>query len=108
MAPEQAKGKAVDKRADIWAFGCVLYEMLTGRPAFEGDDVSEIIVVQNWFEELKRLAPVHSSVSFTLLGSLCSVRVHVRGGGYVESALTRTKNAKPNPNTNREARSSEA
>jgi serine/threonine protein kinase/Tol biopolymer transport system component len=43
MAPEQAKGKSVDKRADIWAFGCVLYEMVTGRPAFEGDDVSEIL-----------------------------------------------------------------
>ena len=41
MAPEQAKGKPVDKRADIWAFGCVLYEMLTGRRAFEGDDVSD-------------------------------------------------------------------
>ena len=40
MAPEQAKGKPVDKRADIWAFGCVLYEMLTGRRAFAGDDVS--------------------------------------------------------------------
>jgi len=43
MAPEQAKGRSVDKRADIWAFGCVLYEMLTGRQAFEGDDVSEIL-----------------------------------------------------------------
>jgi Tol biopolymer transport system component len=40
MAPEQAKGKPVDKRADIWAFGCVLYEMLAGRRAFQGDDVS--------------------------------------------------------------------
>ena len=40
MAPEQARGKAVDRRADIWAFGAIVYEMLTGRRAFEGDDVS--------------------------------------------------------------------
>ena len=40
MAPEQARGRAVDRRADIWAFSVVLYEMLTGRRAFEGEDIS--------------------------------------------------------------------
>ena len=44
MSPEQARGLAVDKRADTWAFGCVLYEMLTGHVAFPGDTVSDIIV----------------------------------------------------------------
>ena len=43
MSPEQARGKAVDKRADIWAFGCVVFEMLTGRKAFPGSDVSETL-----------------------------------------------------------------
>jgi len=43
MSPEQAKGRAADKRSDVWAFGCVLYEMLTGRRAFESQDVSEAL-----------------------------------------------------------------
>src|SRR5262249_49792018 len=43
MAPEQARGRAVDRRADMWAFACVLFEMLTGRRAFDGDDVSTML-----------------------------------------------------------------
>ncbi len=43
MSPEQAKGKTVDKRADIWAFGCILFEMLSGQAAFQGEDIGEIL-----------------------------------------------------------------
>jgi serine/threonine protein kinase/Tol biopolymer transport system component len=43
MSPEQAKGKTVEKRADIWAFGCILYECLTGKRAFEGETVTETL-----------------------------------------------------------------
>jgi len=43
MSPEQAKGRATTRAADIWAFGCVLYEMLTGHRVFEGEDISEIL-----------------------------------------------------------------
>ena len=43
MSPEQAKGKSADRRADIWAFGCVVFEMLTGNQPFEGETVSETL-----------------------------------------------------------------
>lgn len=61
MAPEQARGKTVDKRADIWAFGAVLFEMLTGRRAFNGDDVADVLsrVLQREpdFEALPQATP---------------------------------------------------
>jgi len=58
MSPEQARGKPVDRRADIWAFACVFYEMLTGRRVFEGEDVSvtlaDVIRAEPAWERLPR------------------------------------------------------
>ena len=58
MAPEQARGRAVDKRADIWAFGAVLYEMLTGTRAFGGEEVTDTLgAVIHKEPELQALPP---------------------------------------------------
>jgi serine/threonine protein kinase len=68
MSPEQAKGKSVDKRADIWAFGCILYECLTGKRAFEGETVTETLAAvlrgePNW----NRLPPnIHPRIRLLL------------------------------------------
>jgi serine/threonine-protein kinase len=67
MSPEQARGKSVDKRADIWAFGCVLYEMLTGRAAFSGKDVTDILAA------VIRAEPEWSSLPANLHGRLREV-----------------------------------
>ena len=68
MSPEQAKGKSVDKRADIWAFGCILYECLTGKRAFEGETVTETLAAVIKEEpDWNRLPPnIHPQIRFLL------------------------------------------
>jgi hypothetical protein len=90
MSPEQARGKAVDKRSDIWAFGCVLFEMLTGRRAFEGDDVADVLgaVIQKPVE-WNRL-PVATPVPVRAVLERCiekAPRQRIRDMGDVRLAL---------------------
>ncbi len=64
MAPEQAKGRSVDRRADIWSFGCVLYEMLTASRAFDGEDTPEILgAIVKTEPDWSRLPPRHLRTS---------------------------------------------
>jgi serine/threonine protein kinase len=57
MSPEQARGRSLDRRVDIWAFGCVLFEMLTGKRAFSGDDVTDTLAAVVRAERDWSLAP---------------------------------------------------
>ncbi len=71
MSPEQARGQAVDKRADIWAFGCVLFEMLSGRPAFARGTVSDTLVAVLEGEPEWSLLPATTPQSLVRLMRRC-------------------------------------
>jgi len=71
MSPEQARGQVVDKRTDIWAFGCVLYEMLTGRAAFKGGSVSDTIAAVLGSEPEWDALPRKTPTSVRLLLQRC-------------------------------------
>ena len=102
MSPEQARGKPVDKRADVWAFGCVLFEMLTGRRPFEGRDVSEELggvlrLEPDWQALAGDVPPRVSTLLRRCLEKEPKQRVHDIGdvrlameGGF-ETTVTRTR-----------------
>ena len=74
MSPEQARGQAVDKRTDIWAFGCVLYEMLTGRSAFAGETISDTIAAILGREPEWGALPAHTPAGIGQLLRRCLVK----------------------------------
>jgi serine/threonine protein kinase len=74
MSPEQARGAAADRRTDVWAFGCVLYEMLTGTRAFGGDSVTDTIVSVITLEPRWDLLPPDTPVAVRRLLRRCLVK----------------------------------
>ena len=81
LSPEQARGKVVDRRTDIWAFGCVLFEMLTGQRAFKGEDVTDTLALvvrgePDWNALPKGLSPTLASYLRRCLHKDPKQRVH--------------------------------
>jgi serine/threonine-protein kinase len=86
MSPEQAKGKAVDKRADIWAFGCVLYECLAARRPFDGETVAETMAAILRGEPEWDALPVETPPGIRRLLRRCLARETVRRLGDIHDA----------------------
>ena len=77
MSPEQARGNPADKRSDIWAFGCILFEMLSGRPVFEGDTVSDILAAVLRTDPTWSALPQNTPVTCVRLIRRCLARDRV-------------------------------
>jgi Tol biopolymer transport system component len=100
MPPEQAKGKPVDKRADIWAFGCVLYEMLTARRLFNGESSSELLAAVIMTEPELTSLPANIPPGIRRLLQRClekDPRQRLRDIGEARIALTSPTVAEPPP-----------
>ena len=104
MSPEQAKGQRVDRRADIWAFGCVLFEMLTGRKPFEGETISDVLASVIKTEPDWSAIPETAPASVQRLVRRClqkDVRQRLQAIGEaritIEEALSGDAGARPAP-----------
>jgi len=98
MSPEQARGKVVDKRADIWAFGCVLFEMLAGKRAFEGETVSDTLAAVLRTDPDWTALPEATPVSLRYLLRRCldrDVKQRLRDIGEARVAVSRIENGAP-------------
>src|SRR5262249_35715248 len=83
MSPEQAKGSPVDRRTDIFAFGCVLYEMLTSKRAFEGGDVSDTLAAVLRAEPDWRALPSDLPTPIVALLKRCLDKDRLQRAGYI-------------------------
>jgi serine/threonine protein kinase/Tol biopolymer transport system component len=93
MSPEQARGRPVDKRADIWAFGCVLYEMVTAKAVFHGESVTDTLAAVIHAEPNWSLLPNATSPSIRALLRRClhkDVRLRLQAIGDARIALEET------------------
>jgi len=102
MSPEQARGKAVDKRTDIWAFGCVLYEMLAGKQAFQGETATDIFAKILTHEPDWKALPARTPAQIHQLVRRClqkdkTLRLQAAGDARIEiqEALTAPSSAEP-------------
>jgi Tol biopolymer transport system component len=84
MSPEQARGQTVDARTDVWAFGCVLYEMLAGRRAFTGDTASDTLAAVIGSEPEWTLLPAHTPLGVRALLHRCLQKDAARRPGDLE------------------------
>src|SRR5262245_43203282 len=95
MSPEQAKGREADRRSDVWAFGCVLFEMLAGRPVFEGETIGEVLGGVFKAEPDWRILPTDTPEDIRRLLRRCLQKDHKRrlheiadAGIQIEDALS--------------------